>query len=379
MLGRLFGARVEERAITSDPWGVWPGDGGTGTWSGTYVTEQSAMQLGAVYGCVALISDVISTLPVDCFRKTTDGRVEFPAPAWITEPTVDLDFQAWCGQVLVSLLLHGNAYVSVNRNDRGQIVELVPMDPCQVRVRRVAGRKTFWVNGMEFKGEIEHVPGRMLPGADVGLAAQEFGSSQFGEGLNMPGIIEASKPMAPETMREIADNWKRKRSKGNRGLPGVLSDGATWKATGVTNEQAQFLATRQFTDAQIAGEFFLIDPSEFGIPLTGTTLEYKTLESRNIRLVQRTLLPWIVRVERLLSRLLYNPRYVKLNVDGLQRGDLKARWETYEIASRINTAAAAAGQQPVLLTSEMRTLEDRAPITGPLPTPPKEDDNVPVA
>jgi HK97 family phage portal protein len=233
----------------------------------------------------------------------------------------------------------------------------------------------------------------MLPGADVGLApieyarqtvglglaAQEFGSSQFGEGLNMPGIIEASKPMAPETMREIADNWKRKRSKGNRGLPGVLSDGATWKATGVTNEQAQFLATRQFTDAQIAGEFFLIDPSEFGIPLTGTTLEYKTLESRNIRLVQRTLLPWIVRVERLLSRLLYNPRYVKLNVDGLQRGDLKARWETYEIASRINTAAAAAGQQPVLLTSEMRTLEDRAPITGPLPTPPKEDDNVPVA
>ena len=108
------------------------------------------------------------------------------------------------------------------------------------------------------------------------------------------------------------------------------------------------------------------------------SLEYKTLESRNIRLVQRTLLPWITRVERMLSRLQANPRYTKLNVDGLQRGDMAARWGTYEIASRINTAAAAGGQPPVLLTSEMRALEELSPIAGPppVPVPPKAESNV---
>lgn len=383
MLRGLFGGR-EERTISAVDamWGPWYGDTAP-VWSGSAVSERTAMQLGAVYGSVALISDTVSTLPVDCYRKTDDGRVEIPTPGWIDEPTVDLDFQAWCTQILVSLLLHGNAYVAVLRNDRGAIVELVPLDPTVVSVRRVATRKTYFVHGAEYKGEIEHIPSRMLPGSDVGLApieyarqtvglglaTLEFGSRSFAEGLNMPGVIESTKVIPPERKKDIAESWRRKRSKGNSGLPGVLDDGATWKPTGVTNEQAQFLATRQFTDAQIVGEFFLIDPSELGIPVQGVSLEYKTLESRNIRLVQRTLLPWITRVERMLSRLQANPRYTKLNVDGLQRGDMAARWGTYEIASRINTAAAAAGQPPVLLTSEMRALEELAPITGPVTAP----------
>jgi HK97 family phage portal protein len=290
-------------------------------------------------------------------------------------PTVDLDFAEWCSQVLTSLLLHGNGYVAVLRNERNTIVELVPLDPTVVEVTRQNGRKVYVVNGARYPGELVHIKGLMLPGSDVGyspveaarqaiglgMAATKFGGEFFaGEG-NMPGVIELPKPAQPDTMRDMAEQWRRKRSRGGRGLPGVLQDGATWKPTGVTNEQAQFLSTRGYTAAEIAGQMFLLDPSDLGIPVEGTSLTYANLEQRNARRVQVTLLPWIVRVERAVSALLFNPRYMRFNLEGLLRGDTLTRYQTYQIGIPLG----------VLQPSEAREFEDLPPIPG-APLPPGE-------
>jgi hypothetical protein len=78
----------------------------------------------------------------------------------------------------------------------------------------------------------------------------------------------------------------------------------------------------------------------------------------------------MIRVEKAISGLLPNPRYLKFNVDGFLRGDSSSRWAVYEIASRINAAAANYGQPPVLLTQEMREFEDLNIITdNPTPVP----------
>lgn len=369
------GFEVLKQATT---WGDWPGDVSP-TWSGAAVTPGSSMQLLAVYGCVKLITDSISTLPVDCFSAQADGSTKpFPAPVWLKQPTVDLDFTDWSSQVLMSLLLQGNAYIVVLRNDRAAIVELVPLDPAKVTVKRERQRKEFYVNGSLFTGEMLHIKGLMWPGSDVGLSpvemarqtiglglsTQEYGARFFDSDANMPGVIEMTKVAQPETKKQLAQQWRRNRSRSGKGLPGILDDGATWKPTGITNEAAQFLETRQFTDSQIAGQLFLIDPSELGIPVNGTSLTYANLSERNVRLVQRPLLPWIIRIEKALSLLLPQPRYVKLNVDGLQRGDIKARLQGYEIAARINTSAVAIGMDPFQDTKEMRGFEDWNPLEG---------------
>lgn len=390
MLGRLL-AGPQKRAVTAETmWGPWPGDGAT-TWAGVRVDAGSAMQLMAVYGCVRLISDSISTLPVDAYRKTADGRVQIAEPSWLRRPTVDLDFAEWCGQVLASLLLHGNAYVLVLRSG-ASIVELPPLDPAKVVVRREAGRKTYWVMGQRVPFDVLHIKGMMLPGADVGvspveyarqtiglgLAAQEYGARFFDTDGNMPGVIELPKPEVPEKKRLLAEGFARKISRGNRSrLPGVLDDGAVWKATSVTPEQAQFLGTRQFSAAEIAGQMFLVDPSDLGIPVDGMSLTYANLTERNTRRVQVTLLPWIVRIETALSSLLPRPQYVKLNVEGLLRGDTKTRWETYAIAEGINASASARGDAPVLETDEMRRYEDLNPLPKPDPAPVEVAPNVP--
>lgn len=376
MLSSLFKPEVRAQATT---WGTWQGDAPA---TGVDVNQTSAMQLLAVSGCVRYISDTISTLPVDVYRELPDGtRQEEKTPAWIKEPTVDLDWTAWCSQILTSLLLHGNAYYVVTRSGTS-IVEMVPVDPLAVSVKRENGRKVFVVGGRPFMGEMRHIKAMMLPGTDVGLspleyarrsigiglAAVDYGQDNFESFLNMPGVIEMQARAEPAIMRETASMWRRQRSgRKNRGLPGVLQDGATWKPTGVTNEQAQFLQTRQWTAAEIAGQVFLIDPTEMGIPVTGTSIQYGNMEQRSIASFRRGFQPLVIRIEKSVSALLPQPRYIKLNVDGLLRPDSAARWDVYSKAAAINTAAAAIGMKPVLDTAEMRDFEDLSVIEEPPP------------
>ena len=363
----------EERAQATT-WGEWPGESS----ADSPVSVPSALQLLAVSGSVRLITDSIATMPVDVFRESDGDRVEVAKPRWVRKPTITLSFIDWCTQVLTSLLLHGNAYLIVIRDGRA-ISELVPLDPARVMVRRPKGLPVYYIDGAPTNLEILHIPGMMLPGSDVGLApleyarlsingglsAQQYATDNFDQGLNMPGVIENPGAMQPDQITGMANAWKRARSKRNRGLPGVLTAGATWKPTGVTSEQAQFLQTRQWTAAEVAGQVFMVDPSDLGIPVSGTSLTYTNLEQRNIRRLQITLLPWIVRIETALSDLLPMPQFLKLNTDSLLRADSAARWATYEAASRINTAAEAVNQPPVLTTTEMRDYEDLGALNQP--------------
>lgn len=374
MLSSLFKPEVRAQATT---WGTWQGDAPA---QGVDVNVTSAMQLLAVSGCVRYISDTISTLPVDVYRELSDGsRTEEKVPGWIKEPTVDLDWTAWCSQIITSLLLHGNAYYVVTRSG-ASIVEMIPVDPQSVSVKREKGRKVYVVAGRVFAGEMRHIKAMMLPGTDIGLspleyarrsigiglAAVDYGQDNFESFLNMPGVIEIPDKAEPAIMRETGQMWRRLRSgKKNRGLPGVLQNGATWKPTGVTNEQAQFLETRQWTAAEIAGQVFLIDPTEMGIPVTGTSIQYGNMEQRSIASFRRGFQPLVIRIEKSVSSLLPQPRFVKLNVDGLLRPDSAARWDVYSKAMTINTQAAQIGQPPVLKTAEMRDFEDLSVIEEP--------------
>lgn len=357
-------------AIQATPWGDWSGSG-TPTWAGANVTESTATQLLTVYGCVRFIADGISTLPVDVLRRRRDGSTEevsTPEP-WIARPTTDLDFTSWATQFLSSLLLAGNFY-GLKVFQQGRLSEIIPMDPTQVTVHRIRGRKLFLADGKWFdEYDILHVPGLMWPGSDVGLSpveaarqsigqgmsAQEYGARFFGQDASPSGVIEVKSELTPEKARNMARSWAKKHGgKSKSGLPAVLDGGAVWKPTGVTNEQAQFLETRRFTAAEIAASMFLIDPPEMGIGVEGQSLTYSNLEQRNIRKVQVTFLPWIVRLEKALTGLLPRPQFVKLNVNGLLRGDMNTRMRSYAVGI----------QNKFLVPNEARAFEDWPPLPG---------------
>ena len=369
VLGAL--TRREQRAVQASAWGEWPGENGSVSWSGANVNTTSALQLLTVYGCNRFICEGISTLPVDTFRGVDGESIPIGNPSWLEQPTADLDRVSWLTQILTSVLLAGNAYLLKGYRD-SVLDSLTPLDPSKVTVQRERGRKTFLVSGVQFEAQaILHIPGVMQPGSDVGmspleaarqtvglgLAALESGARFFGQGQQMSGVIEDPGDPPPEKVRETAKAWARHHSGSRKAhLPGMLTGGATWKATGVTNEQAQFLETRGYTATEIAAQLFLIDPSEFGLQAgQGGSITYANLEQRNARKVQVTFLPWLVRLERAFSGLLAKPRFVKFNVDGLIRGDTKTQAETFQIAI---------GNKPWMLPSEVRALVDLAPLPG---------------
>lgn len=372
-------SEVSELRGQATTWGTWTGDVATKTTSGQSVDKLKALQLLAVYGSVRMISDGISTMPADVFRRKGDGTSEgLPTPSWLVEPMLDVSFSEWASQILTSLLLDGNSYIVVLRNDRQAIVELVPLANEAVRVVRRGGRKVYEVNSVPFPGELVHIKGMMLAGSDVGLSPIEYAKETIGLGLatgaygaqffdgpgNMPGVIEMPRPAQPGIMQETAKAWQKFRKQGGQGLPGVLQDGATWKPTGVTNENAQFLATQQWTAAEIVGQLFLLDPSDLGIPVVGTSLTYGNLEQRNARRLQVALLPWMVRIEHAVSALLYNPRYMRFNPASLLRGDLKTQYEAFRIGLGDGV--------PFLVVDEVRDkidLPPMPPVAPVLPAP----------
>jgi phage portal protein BeeE len=106
MLGNLTGGNKEERAISFQSiWGAGDSFAFT-TQSGANIDQQTSMQINAFYACVLLISDTISTLPVDSFIRRDGDRVPYrPQPSWIQRPDVDLLRTEHYQQVLISLLL----------------------------------------------------------------------------------------------------------------------------------------------------------------------------------------------------------------------------------------------------------------------------------
>lgn len=381
VLGAL--ARREPRnAIQSTPWGDWSGSSAQ-TWAGNPVSNATALQLLTVYGCNRFICDGISTMPVDVLRRRGDGSPEpLPTPPIIAQPTTDLDFTAWATQALTSLLMAGNFY-GFRRYLGASLAECIPLDPERVLVKREDGRKVFYIEGRPYSTfEILHIPGVMWPGSEVGMSpleaarqtigqgmsAQEFGAKFFGQGATLSGVIEVPGELQPAQATEMARSWAKKHggsSKSN--LPGVLQGGAQWKPTGVTNEQSQFLETRKFTASEIASQMFQIDPAEMGLPVDGSSLTYANLEQRNARKVQVTFLPWIIRLERALTSMIPRGQYVKLNVNGLLRGDMKTRFESYSIGI----------DKRFMAPNEAREFEDWTPLEGGdefPPAPPGGDD-----
>ena len=146
MLGNLAG---ESRAISFQS--IW-GAGDTTSYevqSGAYVDYNTSLQVNAIWACVSLISDTISALPVDTFIRRDGIATPYrPRPAWVIKPDVMIPAVAFWQQTLISLLTDGNAFIRIFRDNDGNIINMVVLNPTAVTVSRNAlGQKLFTYTG----------------------------------------------------------------------------------------------------------------------------------------------------------------------------------------------------------------------------------------
>jgi HK97 family phage portal protein len=372
LLRRLLGP--ERRTISFQSlWGSGAGVGAS-TASGEFVDEARALRLTAVYACVSLIADAVSTLPLHAYTTGPDDvRRRFPEPGWLLRPNPDASLLDLVHQIVSSLLLWGNAYVLVVRDATGSPVELWALPPDEVAVEVVDGpgparRRRYSFRGLELSdAELLHIPAFLCPGASTGLspirlakeavglalAAEGYGARFFRNGTVVSGVIEVEGNLDPKAARDLRDNWTAAHAGTARAhLPGVLSGGAKWKPISIPNDDAQWLETRRFQVAEIA-RLFRCPPHMIG-DVERSTSWGTGIEEQGIGFVVYCLRAWTCRVEGALSSLLPAGAYLRFSVEGLLRGNTKARYESYAIGR----------QWGWLSANDVLRLEDRPPVEG---------------
>lgn len=374
MLGNLTGGNKEERAISFQSiWGAGDSFAFT-TEAGTNIDQIQAMKINAFYSCVLLISDTISTLPVDSFIRRDGDRIPYrPQPTWIQRPDVDLLRSEHYQQVLISLLLDGNAFVRVFRDNRGDVVNLVVIDPYRVRVSRnkvtreveyiidenqqatVAKQDMLHITEMRKAGELRGMSRVTELKDNLGLssALQSFAARFFGQGATTSGIIETPQGLNSEQAKQLIDGFDS-RHKGFRKAhkTGLLTGGAKFVRTGVNPDEAQMLDSRKLAIEEVA-RIFRVPPHMIGVTTPGA-MSYASVEQNNINFVTHTLRPYVAKIEDAYSALLAEGAFIRFNVDGLLRGDFATRMNGYSIGS----------QAGFLSVNDIRRFEDLRPVTG---------------
>jgi HK97 family phage portal protein len=373
MLGNLLRGR-EERAVSFQTIFASGGNVAQQTYAGTVITQDTSLKIGAVYACVRLLADTISTLPVDTFYREGGARKPFrPKPLWVENPDIGTAREDFLQQAMVSLLLDGNVFIRIFGSRTGEIISLVVLDPTRVEVRRnPATREIEYVidagTGKTLRAdEVLHITELRKPGAlrgisrieevkqSLGLASalEEFSARFFGQGSVTQGIIEWPGNLTREQAKDLASGFEE----GHKGLkrshrPGVLFGGARFVKTGVDPNEAQMLESRQFAVEEIARIFRC--PLHLLQVSTPGAMSYASVEQNAIQFAQYTLRPIISKFETALSSLLPGPAFVKFNLDAILRGDIQTRFAAY-----------STGQLAGFLSvNDIHRLEDMPPADG---------------
>jgi HK97 family phage portal protein len=333
------------------------------TWAGVLVGTDQAMRLSAVWACVRLLADSVSTLPVDVFQR--GQRAPLEPPPLLVAPAAAWALHDWLEAVMRSLLLRGNAYglvVARGTDLRPTQVELIHPDQMGVRVTD-EGLIDYRLGGKPLAPEdVWHVKAYRMAGLVVGLspveyarqaiglglAAEKFGAQFFGDNATPGGVLETDVDLDDDAAADLKERWKA--LLGNRRDIAVMDNGLRFRQVTIAPEEAQFVETQKLNVASIARVFGV--PPEMIAGDVGNSLTYANVEQRALDFLTFGLRPWLVRLEAAVGSLLPQGQYLRFNSGALLKATLKDRYEAHEIGLRAG----------FLTVNEVRELEDRPPL-----------------
>ncbi len=334
------------------------------TTSGKPVNERTAMQTTAVYACVRILAEAIASLPLHVYEYQDDGgkKLVHDHPLYYLlhdEPNPEMTSFVFRETLMSHLLIWGNAYAQIIRDGAGRVLGLYPLLPDKIDVQRDDKGNIYYVysrnsdenpmfkeyGNIKLKAEdVLHIPGLGFDGligyspiamaknaVGMTLACEEYGASFFANGANPGGVLEH--PGVLKDPSKVRESWNSVyRGVNNAHKIAVLEEGMKYQQIGIPPEEAQFLETRKFQINEIA-RLYRIPPHMVG-DLDKSS--FSNIEQQSLEFVKYTLDPWVIRWEQSLQRSLLLPGekgkyFIKLNVDGLLRGDYQSRMNGYAV------------------------------------------------
>lgn len=297
--------------------------------SSTTFTNNKALLLSACYRCVEVISDSIAQLPCEPYRIDSDGcKIKFTKhPTYNLlnrEPNQNMSKFTFMKTMVVSMLLTGNAYALIERDERGNAKALyyIPTELVTIlKPQTITDTISYSITGM--KNVVEdcnmiHILNFTSDGYEgistlayarktLGLAMDAEANAEgfFKGGANVAGILKCNSPLATKQKESLKSSWNSAFN-GSTGTPNgiaVLDADLDFQSVTVNPSDAQLLETRQFNVIDIC-RFFGVSPVK-AFDLSKSS--YNTIEQMQLAFLTDTLQPLLEKIECEFQRKLYKP------------------------------------------------------------------------
>ena len=393
ILSTIFQPSISAQQTTLENPDAWLLDWARGkrTVSGENVNHKTALSLSAYLAAIRAISEDIAKLPFKVFFKKNNARVLAEGDPVLRlinlRPNNEMTAMAFRETLTHHALGWGNGYAEIQRTKGGVPFALHPIHPSRVQLKRKhkdvdedeplfyevtqeitqRGRRSFEKSVIIFEPEdMLHIHGLGSDGLSgysilqlaaeslgIGIAAQKYGASFFGNGANVGLIVSHPKLLSPKARKNLEGSLNRKhRTASSANRLEIFEEGMKVERLGIPPNEAQFLETRMFEVEEIA-RWFRIPPHKIGHLQRST---FNNIESQNIEYIQDSLSSWAVRWEQEVDNKLLQNRdtnlFSKHILAALLRGDQKSRALFYKTIFQMGAFS----------PNDIRKMEDLNPI-----------------
>ncbi|MFN4017617.1 MAG: phage portal protein [Reyranella sp.] len=384
------------------------------TLAGIVVNADNALQLATVWACLRYLTQTIGMLPWNVMRSEEGkgAQVQYTNTVqWLlhNRPNEEWSSFQFRETLLHWALRHGNGYAEIERDRAGRPYALWPVHPDRVDpTRDVDTNKLFFRvdNGNGEKVDIAAADMFHLRGfgeGPVGVsvmayaaqslgwakALQLFGSSFFGNGANISGVVTKKRKFDPNALARVKLEFS-KLYKGlrNSNQTAFLDDEMDFKPTGVDPNKAQMIEANYLMIEETC-RWFGVPPHKVAHLLRAT---FSNIEHQSIEVVQDSVLPWVRRFEDEADFKLFGQNrqglYTKIELRGLLRGDFKSQVEGLKTLRDIGAVnaeeireyldmppqPAGSGGEKYTMQGQYTTL-DKVGEDPPAPAPPQGADD----
>ncbi len=339
----------------------------------SYIADLSS--IGTMLGAVVFAAWMVMQL----FKKTADGQdVDTTNPLYTLlhdAPNAEWTSYAWRKYSMQNVLTFGRAFTFIERNKAGRVMNLWPLNPGHVTVRRTGGKRTYELQEVVGQpkvyqaSEIIDLPfmlssdgvghigpvSRIARAIGLAIALESYAEKFFLNGGVPPLALYGPVPTPGAASRAAANVTEAVRAANSeRRNVLIMPAGHELKPVGVDPDKSQMEASRRFQVEEIARVYGL--PPSFLQDLTNAT--FSNVEQQDLNFTKHSLTHWLELWEQELNLKLFTARnrggYCEFNVDGLLRGDFATRMDGM-------TKAVNSG---LLTPNEGRALDNRPAMPG---------------
>ena len=346
MLGRLLKRQIQPSMVyTSQGYIDSLGRVGRffeGNWAGTYVDQNTALGIPAIYRGITLISDAIGALPLCAYRNK---REVLPTPQILMRPVPNETRMETISAMAAALIVHGN-YIAVlgEPGANGLPDSIYPVSPDRVEVSKANGRITYKIDEKSYdQSEIMHIKNFTMPGDLVGkgilavakqalgkeIAINEYASRYFDGGVNPTAVIKSANPdLTQEEADALKNAWMAMYSSRNRS-PVVMNSTTDFEVLSSNAAESQ-LVEAQTAGLTEAANILGLPPYFLGSPNSSRT--YSNVVEENLQLIKWSIQPIAERIEAAFSDLLVRGQIAAFEYESLLKTDTASRYDAYAVA-----------------------------------------------